>query len=77
MADTGTVAADTVLEAVRKHGLIGVNVGDVRELVVTRASRTIPANEIQDAITKSLSARFDLGSSKDISVTFAREMRAI
>ncbi len=77
LGDTGTVAADTVLEAVRKHGLIGVNVGDVRELVVTRASRTIPANEIQDAITKSLSARFDLGSSKDISVTFAREMRAI
>ena len=44
---------------------------------MTRASRTIPANEIEDAITKSLSARFDLGSSKDIVVTFARDMRAI
>jgi flagella basal body P-ring formation protein FlgA len=77
LGDTGAVAAENVLEAVRKHGLIGVNVGDVQEVVVTRASRTIPANEIEDAITKSLSARFDLGSSKDIVVTFARDMRAI
>ena len=77
LGDTGAVAVENVLEAVRKHGLIGVNVGDVREVVVTRASRTIPANEIEDAITKSLSARFDLGSSKDIVVTFARDLRAI
>ena len=74
---TGTVSADAVLEAVRKHALIGVNVGDVREVTVTRASRTIPADEIEDVIAKSLSARHDLGSSKDIVVTFAREMRAI
>jgi flagellar basal body P-ring formation protein FlgA len=77
LGDTGSVAAETVLEAVRKHGLIGVSVGDVRAVEVTRASRTIPTNEIVDTITKSLSARFDLGSSKDIVVTFARDMRAI
>jgi flagellar basal body P-ring formation protein FlgA len=77
LGDTGTVSADTVLEAVRKHGLIGVNVGDVREVTVTRASRTIPANEIEHAIATSLAARYDLGSSKDIVVTFAREMRAL
>jgi len=77
LGDTGAVAADTVLEAVRKHGLIGVNARDVREVVVTRASRTIPASEIEDAITKTLSARFDLGSSKDIVVNFARDVRAI
>src|SRR6478609_7398778 len=39
LGDTGAVAVETVLEAVRKHGLIGVNVGDVREVVVTRARR--------------------------------------
>src|SRR5689334_21832480 len=32
---TGTVSADTVLEAVRSHALIGVDAGDVREIVVT------------------------------------------
>jgi len=77
LGDTGTVSADTVLEAVRKHALIGIDAGDVRDVVVTRASRTIPANEIEDAITKALCARFDLGSSKDIVMAFARDMRAV
>lgn len=74
---TGTVSADTVLEAVRKHALIGVDAGDVRDVVVTRASRTIPANELEDAISRTLSTRYDLGPSKDIVINFARDMRAI
>jgi len=77
LGDTGSVSADTVLEAVRKHGLTGVSVGDVRDVMVTRASRKIPASEIQESIATALAARFDLGSSKDIAVSFARDMRAI
>jgi flagella basal body P-ring formation protein FlgA len=77
LGDTGSVPADTVLETVRKYGLIGVNAGDVREITVTRASRKIPVNEIADVIAGTLAARFDLGSSKDIVIRFAREMRAI
>jgi len=72
---TGTVPAETVLDAVRNHALIGVETGGVREVVVTRASRTIPAKEIEDAITQMLSARFDLGPSKDIVVHFSRDLR--
>jgi len=77
LGDTGTVSADMVFEAVRKHGLVGVDAGNVREVVVTRASRTIPAKEIEDAIAKTLSARYDLGSSNDIVVNFTRDMRSI
>jgi flagellar basal body P-ring formation protein FlgA len=73
---TGTISSDTVLEAVRNHALIGVDAGDVRDVVVTRASRTIPAKDIEDAIAQALSARFDLGPSKDIAVHFARDVRA-
>jgi flagellar basal body P-ring formation protein FlgA len=72
---TGTVPAETVLDAVRNHALIGVDTGGVHEVVVTRASRTIPAKEIEEAITQMLSARFDLGPSKDIVVHFARDLR--
>jgi len=74
---TGTVSADAVLEAVRNHALIGVETGDVRDVVVTRASRTIPAKDIEGAITQALSARFDLGPGKDIVVNFARDMRTM
>jgi len=74
---TGTVSADAVLEAVRNHALIGVETGGVYDVVVTRASRTIPAKEIEGAVTQALSARFDLGPSKDIVVNFARDMRTM
>jgi flagella basal body P-ring formation protein FlgA len=74
---TGTVSADTVLEAVRKHALTGVDTGDVRDVVVTRASRTIPASAIEDAISRTLAARYDVGSSKDLVVSFARDVHAI
>src|SRR5262249_25940104 len=43
---TGTISADAVLEAVRNHALIGVDTGSIRDVVVTRASRTIPAKNI-------------------------------
>jgi flagellar basal body P-ring formation protein FlgA len=74
---TGTVSADAVLDAVRNHALIRVDTGGVRDVVVTRASRTIPAKDIEDAITQALSARFDLGPSKGIQVNFARDMRTM
>ena len=54
---TGTISADAVLEAVRSHALIGVATGGVRDIVVTRASRAIPAKDVEDAIARALSAR--------------------
>ena len=66
-----------MLEAVRSHALIGVATDGVRDIVVTRASRTIPAKDVEDAIARALSARFDLGPTKDIAITFARDMRAM
>jgi flagellar basal body P-ring formation protein FlgA len=74
---TGTISADAVLEAVRAHALVGVATGGVRDIVVTRASRTVPAKDVEDAIARALSARFELGPTRDIVVTFAREMRAL
>lgn len=77
LGSTGTVSADAVLEAVRKHALVGVDARNVQDVIVTRASRTIPASVIEEAISRTLARQFDLGSNKDIVVTFAREMRAI
>jgi len=77
LGHTGAVSADAVLEAVSKHALIGVETGGVIDVIVTRASRTIPAKDIEDVITQALSGRYDLGSSKDIVVNFAHDMRAM
>src|SRR5262249_11468948 len=74
---TGTISADAVLEAVRSHALIGLDTAGIREIVVRRASRTIQVADVEDVVAQALSTRFDLGPSKDITVNFSRELRAI
>jgi flagella basal body P-ring formation protein FlgA len=77
LGSTGSVPADVVVEAVRAYALVGLDTGDVSEVVVTRASRTIPAKDIEDRIAQALSAQYALGPSKDIVVTFDRELRSV
>jgi flagella basal body P-ring formation protein FlgA len=74
---TGTVSASAVLDAIRDHALIGVETAGLREVVVTRASRTIPEKDIENLIARALSTRFDLGPTKNIVVNFARDLRTI
>ncbi len=74
---TGTVPADAVIEAVRSHALIGLDTGGVSAVVVTRASRTIPAKDVEDSVARALSKQFALGPAGDIVVNFDREMRAV
>ena len=77
LGSTGMVSAETVIEAVRPYALIGIDTGDVSEVVVTRASRTIPAKDIEDRIAQALSTQYALGPVKDIVVNFDRELRTI
>ena len=77
LGSTGTVPAGAVIDAVRAHALIGLETNGLSEVVVTRASRTIAAKEIEDRIADALSRQYALGLPKDISVSFERELRAI
>jgi flagellar basal body P-ring formation protein FlgA len=77
LGSTGTVSAAAVVEAVRNHALIGLDTGELSEVVVTRASRTIPARDIEERVAQALSAQYALGPAKDIVVNFERELRAI
>jgi len=74
---TGTVSAEAVVEAVRPFALIGLDTGDVSEVVVTRASRAIPAKIVEDRVAQALSAQYALGPTKDIVVHFERDLRVI
>ena len=77
LGSTGTVPAHAVIEAVRAHALIGLDPGGFSEVAVTRASRIIPAKDIEDCVADALSRQFALGQPKDIGVSFERELRAI
>lgn len=74
---TGTVSADSVVEAVRAHALIGLDTAGITEVTVTRAARSIPTEEVEEAIAQALSAQYALGAATDITVSFDREMRAM
>jgi flagella basal body P-ring formation protein FlgA len=74
---TGVVPADAVVEAVRTHGLVGLDTNGISEVVVTRASREIPVGDVEAIVARALSTRFNLGDAKEITVNFERDPRAI
>ncbi len=77
LGSTGTVPADAVIEAVRAHALVGLDTGGLSEVVVIRASRSIPAKDVEDSVASALSRQFNLGEPKNIAVIFERELRTI
>lgn len=74
---TGSVSVDAVLNAIRDHALVGIDTAGLSKVVVTRATRTVPVTDIEELIARTLSARFDLGDSKDITVNLGHDMRSI
>jgi flagella basal body P-ring formation protein FlgA len=77
LGSTGAVPVDTVIEAVRTHALVGLDTAGLSEVLVTRASRAIPAKDVEDSVASALSKQFGLGDPKNIAVIFERELRAI
>ncbi len=77
LGTTGTVPANAVVEAVRAHALIGLDTGGIREVAVTRASRTIAAKDIEDRVKQALGAQFELGTPADITLNFDGGLRPL
>lgn len=77
LGSTGSVPAEAVIEAVRAHAIVGLDPGDVENVTVTRATRTIDADEIREIITEALAARYSLGPPDNIAVTLERTPQPI
>jgi flagella basal body P-ring formation protein FlgA len=77
LGQTGTIPAAQVLDAVRAHALVGLDPGNVSEVTVTRASRTVAVDEIEAAVTAALAKSYALGNAADISLSFPRPLRAL
>lgn len=73
---TGVVSADAVLAAVRAHALVGLDPGDLNEVTVTRASRTITPQEIEEQIAAALSRQYALGETKNLALRFDNGVQA-
>ena len=77
LGQTGAVSARAVLDAVRPHGLIAIDMRGMSEVSVTRASRTIATEEIEALIMRALTARYNLGKTENLKTMFDRDVRPI
>jgi flagella basal body P-ring formation protein FlgA len=77
LGQTGAVSVRTVLDAVRPHGLFAIDVRGISEISVTRASRTIATDDIENLIVRGLVTRYNLGKPENLKVVFEREVRPI
>ena len=77
LGSTGTVSTDAVVEAVRAHALIGLDTGGLRDVEVTRASRTITPKEIEGQVARTLATRFALGKPADVALNFDGGLRSL
>jgi flagella basal body P-ring formation protein FlgA len=77
LGTTGAVTTERVVEAIRPHELIDIETGGLSEVIVTRASRAIPRQDIASRIAQALAGQYGLGEPQNIAVTFDREMTAL
>lgn len=77
LGTTGSLPIAQLLAALRAHQVIGVDTRDLREVSVTRSSRTLVSKEIEQQVARVLERRNGLGDAANISVTFERDLREL
>jgi flagella basal body P-ring formation protein FlgA len=77
LGTTGAVATDRIVDAIRPHQLIGIDTRGLAEVIVTRASRTITAQEISSRIAQALGGQYGFGDAHNILVNLDREVRTL
>jgi flagella basal body P-ring formation protein FlgA len=73
----GAVPTEQVVEAIRPHQLIGIDTRGITEVVVTRASRAITAQDIAVRVAKALEGQYGLSDARNIAVEFDRDVRTL
>jgi flagella basal body P-ring formation protein FlgA len=74
---TGAVSIHQVFEAVRPHHLYLIDTGDLSEVEVTRAGRTIEVADIEARIASAFAGRYGLGEAKDLTVSLDAPARPL
>ena len=77
LGTTGAVATDRIVEAIRPHQLIGIDTRGLAEVLVTRPSRAITAQEISGRIAQALAGQYGFGDAHNILVNFDRDVRTL
>jgi flagella basal body P-ring formation protein FlgA len=70
LGTTGTLPVSQLMQALRVHHVIGVDTRELREVSVTRASRTLGTKAVEAQISRALERRNGLGDAANIAITF-------
>lgn len=77
LGTTGMVRTAQLIETLRANQVVGVDTHSLKEVAITRASRPLPAKDIEQQVAKALAHRGGLGDPENLSLTFDRELRDI
>lgn len=77
LGTTGKLSTAQVLAALRAHQVIGVDTKDIREISITRLSRSLDSKEIESQVAQVLEHRNGLGDAANLSLTFDRDVESL
>jgi flagella basal body P-ring formation protein FlgA len=77
LGTTGSLPTSQLIETLRNHQVIGVDTGNIREVSVTRSSRTLASKDIEMQVARALERRNGLGDAASLSITFDRDLREL
>jgi flagella basal body P-ring formation protein FlgA len=77
LGDTGSVAVARIAEALRPHGVAGLDTRGLREVVVTRLSRAISVDDIKQRIARAFAGQFGFGDAENIDIILDRNVRVL
>lgn len=66
----GTVGTQSVLDAVRKHGIAKVDSQGLAEIIVLRADNVITKADIENTIIEAFHQKFDVGTIGDLEISY-------
>src|SRR5689334_24431262 len=77
LGQTGAVAVARIADALRPHGLAGLDTGGLSEVVVTRLSRAITGDDIKARIMSAVAGQFGYGDAQNLAVILDRHIRVM
>src|SRR3569623_1917452 len=66
LGTTGTLRTAQQLETLRANEVIGVDTHNLKEVTLTRASRALPAKDVEQQVAKALAHRGGLGEAANL-----------
>lgn len=74
---TGGVPIARVIEALAPYQIATLDTGSLKEVVVTRLSRSITSKEIEARIARAFTTQYGFGDVRNIVITFDKDIRTI